>query len=80
MTDLKLFKPAIALYNSLKDEIYGVYSNCPILDEKYKKSTIQFLDDFFLMINNPKTWTKEFAYPCDKNGTGNVVIKGLRQD
>jgi hypothetical protein len=21
---------------------------------------------------------KEFGYPCDKNGTGNVVIKGLK--
>ena len=23
---------------------------------------------------------KEFGYPCDKNGTGNVVIKGLKEE
>lgn len=80
MTDLKLFKPAIALYNSLKDQIYGIYSNCPLLDEKVKNSTIEYLDEFYSVINDPKIWTKEFAYPCDKSGTGNVVIKGLRQD
>ncbi len=78
--DLKAFEPVIALYNRLRNEIYSLYSNCSLLDAKYKMSTARFLDEFFSAINNPKTWQKDFAYPCDKNGTGNVVIKGLKED
>ncbi len=80
MQDLKVFEPVIALYNRLKNEIYSLYSNCSLLDAKYKMSTARFLDEFFSAINNPKIWQKDFAYPCDKNGTGNVVIKGLKED
>lgn len=77
MQDVKAFELVIAKFNSLKNEIYNLYSNCSLLDVKYKKSTTNFLDDFFSIINNSQKWQKEFAYPCDKNGTGNVVIKGL---
>lgn len=80
MPDLQPIEPVIAQFNSLKNEIYSIFSNCPLLDEKYKKSTARFLDDFFSTINNPKAWQKDFAYPCDKKGTGNVVIKGLKED
>ena len=80
MTDLKPFEQVIARFNSLKTDIYNLYTNCPLLEEKYKKNTIQFLDEFYATINNPTAWQKDFAYPCDKNGTGNVVIKGLKED
>lgn len=80
MPDVKPFEPVIEQYNSIKNEIYNLYATCPLLDEKYKKSTARFLDEFFLIINNPKAWQNDFAYPCDKNGTGNVVIKGLKED
>ncbi len=78
--DMKVFEKVIARYNELKKDIYSLYGNCTLLDEKYIKSTIKFLDDFYDTINDPKEWQKDFAYPCDKNGTGNVVIKGLRED
>jgi len=80
MPDLKAFEPVIARYNSLKNEIYDVYTSCTLIDAKYIKSTTQFLDDFYKTINNPKTWQYDFAYPCDQNGTGNVVIKGFRDE
>ena len=76
----KLFEPVIADYNRLKKGIYSLYTDCPLLDDKYIKSTTQYLDEFYATINNAKTWKKEFGYPCDKNGTGNVVIKGLKKD
>jgi len=78
--DQKAFEPVIAKYNSLKKEIYDLYTSCALLDEKYRASTIKYLDEFYVTINNPKAWQKEFGYPCDKNGTGNIVIKGLRED
>ena len=78
--DMTRFDSSIALYNRLKKDIYRIYTDCPLLDDKYKKATIKFLDDFYSVLNNPAALQKEFGYPCDKNGTGNVVIKGLREE
>jgi hypothetical protein len=80
VTNMKLFETVIAKYNILKSDIYKIYTSCTLLDEKYRKSTLLYLDEFYATINNPKAWQKEFGYPCDKNGTGNVVIKGLKED
>jgi hypothetical protein len=80
MKDMKDFDKTIAFFNRIKDEVYGLYSNCALLDEKYKKATVKYLDDFYNTISNAAAVRKEFGYPCDKNGTGNVVIKGLKED
>ncbi len=78
--DMKAFEPVIAEYNRLKNDIYKIYNDCTLLDAKYIKSTLQYLDEFYATINNPKAWQKDFGYPCDKNGTGNVVIRGLKEE
>jgi hypothetical protein len=76
--DMKEFDAVIERYNSLKNDIYRIYTDCTMLDPKYIKSTIKFLDKFYATINNPKTRQKEFAYPC--NNKGNVVIKGMERN
>ncbi len=78
--DMKQFDASVDLFNRIKNDIYGVYTSCTLLDPKYVKSAIKYLDDFYKTINTPAILQKEFGYPCDKNGTGNVVIKGLRED
>jgi len=80
MADLKAFEKPIALYNKLKNDIYNLFTKCSLLDAKYIKSITRYLDEFYATINDPKRWQKDFAYPCDKNGTGNIVIKGLKED
>jgi hypothetical protein len=80
ITDMKTFDPVIALYNELKPAIYSVYTDCAVIDEKYIKNTLKYLDEFYETINDPQKVLKEFGYPCDPNGTGNVVIKGLREE
>ena len=77
--DLNDFKSTIAFFNSVKQKVYDLYNNCSLLEDRYKKRTLKYLDEFYQTINNEKAWQKEFAYPCDKNGTGNVVIKGLKE-
>ena len=79
MQDPGAFDTVIAKFNSLKNGIYNLYTTCTLVDAKYIKSTTRFLDEFYNTINNLKAWQHDFAYPCDKNGTGNVVIKGLNQ-
>ena len=80
LADMKKFEDVINYYNHLRTDIYKLYTDCPLLDIKYVKATISYFDDFYRTINNPTTLQKEFGYPCDKNGTGNVVIKGLKSD
>jgi hypothetical protein len=78
--DMNQFDPIIARFNQLKDELYKVYSNKLIDDERYVKSTLKYLDDFYETINNPKRFQYEFEYPCRPDGTGNVVIQGLKKN
>jgi hypothetical protein len=78
--DMKDFHSVLVQFNQMKNDFYNLYNGCTLLDQKYVKSTLQYLDEFYATINKPKVWQKEFAYPCDKKGTGNVVIKGLKED
>lgn len=80
LEDMKAFSEVFAYFNGLKEDIYALYTGNPMLDEKYIKITLKFLDDFYATINDPKKAEKEFLYPCDKDGTGNVVIKGLQNN
>jgi len=76
LPDLKRLDEHIATFNRLKKDFYNVYLNCPLLDSKYISSTIQFLDQFYAVINDPAKVKSEFGYPC-KKGVPNIVIKGL---
>jgi hypothetical protein len=80
LKDIKIIDSAIVFYNLLKNDIYKTYTDCPLLDAKYIKETIKYLDEFYSTINNPKALQKAFEYPCYPNGTGNVIIKGLKDD
>lgn len=78
MKDLRAYEGVIEKYLKLKKDIYGLYVNCPLLDEKNKKQMVKYLDNFYGTMSNRKAWQNAFSYPCDKNGTGNVVIMGLK--
>jgi len=77
--DMQVFDQTIALYNSKKESIYSLFSESSLLDEKTIKSSTKYLDSFFATLNNPKKLKSEFQYPCLEDGTGNVVIKGLKK-
>jgi hypothetical protein len=78
--DMTAFDSIIVRYKKLKNAIYNLYTGCPLLNEKYIKTTQKYLDEFYTTINNPKALKREWMYPCEKSGTGNVIIKGLRED
>ncbi|MFD2200443.1 hypothetical protein [Shivajiella indica] len=74
------FDEVFAFFNDKKEDIYAIYTKNSFLEESYIKSTIKFLDEFYKTINNPKYAQTAMQYPCDPDGTGNVVIKGLREN
>ena len=79
MPEMEQFTSVFELFNQHKDEFYAVYEGNPLLSSSYVEKTIKFLDQFFETINDPKKAHKAFSYPCDKTGTGNIIIKGLRK-
>jgi len=79
MQDMSQFTAVINRFIERKEDLYKVYTSCALLEESYLKSTLKYLDDFYKTINDPKKLKNEFQYPCRPGGTGNVVIKGLKQ-
>ena len=77
LEDMRAFEAVVQKYVSIKDELYAVYTTSPLLEERYVRNTRQYLDDFYATLRDPEKLKKELQYPCLKNGTGNVVIRGL---
>ncbi len=79
ISEMNQYTEIFSLFNQLKEDFYAVYEGNPLLSSGYQKQTLKFLELFFDTINDPVKAQKEFSYPCNKYGTGNVVIKGLRK-
>ncbi|MEJ0104453.1 MAG: hypothetical protein WDO19_18640 [Bacteroidota bacterium] len=63
INDMNAFDSVIAHYNNLKNAIYNLYTGCPLLNEKYIKTTVKYLDEFYATINNPKALKKRINVP-----------------
>ena len=79
LTDLNVLRPFLTEYQQARDKINSLYETASYLDASNKKTALKFIDDFYRVIADEAKWKKEFAYPCDKNGTGNVIISGLQK-
>ncbi len=77
LADKKELDEIFTLFNNLKNDFYNVYINCSLLNPKYVKTTLNYLDDFYKIINNKKTIDTQFGAPC--GAQGKVVIKGLKE-
>ena len=78
--EMDQFTEVFETFNKLKDDFYAVYDGNPLLSSKYQNQTLKYLDQFYETINDPKKAQKAFSYPCNKSGTGNIVIKGLKKN
>jgi len=58
------FEPVVKLFNQKKEEIYNLYKNCVWLTDKTKENTIEYLDEFYEIINDPKKLEREFIKKC----------------
>ena len=78
--DMNQYNEVFNFFNQLKDDFYSIYIDNPLLSSSYINQTINFLDQFYEIINDPKKAEKEFSYPCNESGTGNIIIKGLKEE
>ncbi len=76
-TDMKNFAETIKLYNQVKDSIYNLYNNCPLLSKSYIKFVNRYFDDFYKTINNERDIKQEFGKPCREDI--HVELKGLKK-
>ncbi|MBC6492712.1 hypothetical protein ACFSQD_17850 [Flavihumibacter stibioxidans] len=80
LDSLALLQPAIRLFNEKRQEIESLYRQSPGLSEQYRKKTLDFIDDFYKVINTPKKAFNAFNYPCLEAKSGNVIIKGMKEN
>jgi hypothetical protein len=80
MPEMNQFTAVFKTFNQLKDDFYEIYSGSLLLSDSYKKQTLKFLNHFYETINDPKKAKGAFTYPCNKTGTENIIIKGLKKN
>ena len=68
-----LLRRVFARFNDRKKAIYALYEGNALLKKNYVQSTIQYLDQFYKLINNPKYSLRVFG----PGSTDNRVIRGL---
>jgi hypothetical protein len=76
--DIELYRPVINQFLSVKSEIYTIVNSCTYLSTKTIRAQVEYLNSFYDILGDPLKLKRDLLYPCDKNGTGNVVIKGLQ--
>ncbi len=62
----KEMKFYFSIFNSKKQEIYDLYQNFSLLDSYHLESTLQYIDEFYSIINHPGFFGKEFRKKCLK--------------
>jgi hypothetical protein len=54
----------VAFFNSKKDDIYNLYRNSGLLDDKYLKSTLKYIDEFYQIITNENALRRDILEGC----------------
>ena len=80
LEDLSVLEPTFEQFRELKPEIYKVITENTLLEDSYIRFATKFLDDFYDTLDNPRKMTRAFSYPCNRRGTGNVVISGMQDE
>ena len=73
---LTLLDPIFDHFRAKKERLLQLVSEAD-LGSTNKLRLEAYLNKFYRTIDDGKLTKRDFSYPCLKNGTGNVVIKGL---
>jgi len=78
LDDLSVLKPVFKQFIDLKPQIYKTLIENSLLQESYIKFATEYFEEFYDILNDDKKMSKVFSYPCNRYGTGNVVISGMQ--
>lgn len=73
----EVYAELVPFFNNQKEEFYKVYTANSLIDDKYRKQTLKYLDDFYKTINKPKDFERQIVKVGQQNERVNVVVKGL---
>ena len=59
-------RAGLKVFLERKDEIYALYQNSDLLDRKNKQSTIQYLDEFYEIVENDSKFSNNILESCKK--------------
>jgi len=59
-------KAGLKVYLERKDEIYALYQNSDLLDKRNKQSTIQYLDEFYEIVEDDSKFSNDILESCKK--------------
>ncbi len=56
----------LAVFTQQKEAIYALYQNEPLLEDDYRERTIEYLDEFYEIINDPGKVSRDMISKCRK--------------
>jgi hypothetical protein len=63
------YENIVALFNEKQEEIYDVYRNFELLDEKTKNVILKYYDGFYKIVNDPKQLERKIYDHCELSHT-----------
>ena len=69
----ELLSRVLERFMALKPQFYALYETNPHLNRDYIRDTLQYLDDFYRTIGDPKLAQRAFGL----NGSMSIQIRGL---
>ena len=60
------FQKTTELFKSKKEEIYDLFRNFQFLSDKTKKKNLMYLDQFYHLLDNEKSWKYTYSSSCKK--------------
>lgn len=77
ISNTSMYNETLKQFEDAKSSIYQILETNTQLSKKTITVQKEFLDQFYLTLSKRERLDRDLLYPCDKNGTGNVVIRGL---
>jgi hypothetical protein len=56
----------VQIFNDKKDDIYRLYNDSGLLEQNYLKSTLNYIDEFYKIINNESSLNRNIMESCRK--------------
>jgi hypothetical protein len=78
LEDLSVLDATFDRFRELRPEIYKTITENALLEERSIEFATEYLDDFYNILSSDRRISREFSYPCNSYGTGNVVISGMQ--
>jgi hypothetical protein len=73
-----IHRETVNTFNSYRTPIYAVYRQCEPLSKVGLRQSLQFLDSFYDIINQPRRFDREIVKAGERNEKNYVSVKGLK--